>query len=88
VALGARAPAVLAKLGVDDPAPRPGERRRHAFECLDATQHAPHLGGALGDALADALVGRGWIRREPGGRAIHLTPRGARGLRATLGVAP
>ena len=52
-------------------------RRRFAFECLDATEHAPHLAGALGDALAEALIGQGWIEREPGGRAIGVTARGA-----------
>ena len=56
-----------------------------AFECLDATQHAPHLAGALGGALAGALLGRGWVERG-GGRTVHLTPAGERGLRA-LGLA-
>jgi hypothetical protein len=57
-----------------------------AFECLDATEHAPHLAGALAGALAETLVGRGWIRREDDSRVVHLTPSGARGLRARPGV--
>ncbi len=63
-----------------------GDRRRFAFECFDATQHAPHLAGALGDAVAASLFERGWI--EPGeGRSVRLTARGARGLKRAFGVA-
>ena len=41
----------LAALGVDASTIEPG-RRRFAFECLDAAEHAGHLAGALGDSLA------------------------------------
>jgi DNA-binding transcriptional ArsR family regulator len=85
VDLGPTADATFAKLGVDVGAVQPG-RQRLAFECLDATEGTPHLAGALGDALADALVGRGWIRREPGSRTIALTGRGRSGLRTVLGL--
>jgi DNA-binding transcriptional ArsR family regulator len=71
-------PEALAALGVG--AVEPG-RRRPAFECLDATEHAPHLAGALGGALAAALVERGWVERGEG-REVHLTYGGERGLRA------
>jgi DNA-binding transcriptional ArsR family regulator len=70
-------PAALARLGVD--AIEPG-RRRMAFECLDATEHAPHLAGALGGALAAALIERGWVERDAG-REVHLTAAGRRCLR-------
>jgi DNA-binding transcriptional ArsR family regulator len=80
VAVGATAP--LRALGVGDVDPG---RRRLAFECLDATEHAPHLAGALGDALATALLARGWIERRDG-REIALTANGADGLRAALGA--
>ncbi len=71
-------PDALAELGVG--AVEPG-RRRFAFECLDATEHAPHLAGALGGAMAEALIERGWVRRGDG-RTVHVTPAGARGLEA------
>lgn len=45
-------------------------RQRLAFECLDATEHAPHLAGALGDAMAAALFERGWITRVGEGREV------------------
>jgi DNA-binding transcriptional ArsR family regulator len=64
----------------------PGERRRVAFECFDATQHAPHLAGALGDELAAELFERGWIERG-GGREVRVTAKGERGLRRTFGLA-
>jgi DNA-binding transcriptional ArsR family regulator len=78
VALGAPAAEAFGSLGVDVDAVQPG-RRRLAFECLDATEQRPHLAGALGAALADALIGRGWVRRGEG-RTVHLTAAGERGL--------
>jgi len=75
----------LAALGVDLERLRPG-RRRLAFQCLDATERAPHLAGALGDRLAAALLERGWVERTPGGRAVRLTASGAAGLRRALGL--
>src|SRR4051794_24474272 len=76
----------LAALGVD-PANVEGERRRFAFECFDARQHAPHLAGALGDAVADALVTKGWTQRAGDAREVRLTPAGRRGLERALGLA-
>jgi DNA-binding transcriptional ArsR family regulator len=76
--------APLRALGVDPPAVG-GDRRRFAFECFDAQQHAPHLAGAMGDALAEALVGRGWIERGEG-RTVQVSATGRRGLRK-LGIA-
>jgi DNA-binding transcriptional ArsR family regulator len=86
VELGPQAETVLERLGVGDPRPQPGDRRRHAFECLDATEHAPHLAGALGDALADALAERGWIEHEPGSRLIRMTTAGRKGLTRALAL--
>ena len=70
---------------VDVAAVAPG-RRRLAFQCLDATERAPHLAGALGDAVAAALLTGGWVERTPGSRTVQLTPAGARGLRRALGL--
>jgi DNA-binding transcriptional ArsR family regulator len=54
-------------------------RRRFAFECLDATEHAAHLAGALGDAVASACFARGWVERTQG-REVRLTASGATAL--------
>jgi DNA-binding transcriptional ArsR family regulator len=86
VRLGPQATTVLPALGVDPDALR-SDRRRFAFECLDALEHAPHLAGALGDAIAAALAGRSWIEREEGSRLVRVTPAGRRGLQRTLGLA-
>jgi DNA-binding transcriptional ArsR family regulator len=85
VELGPAAGETFAALGVDVDALRPG-RQRLAFECLDSTERAPHLAGALGDAVTDALVRRRWINRKPNSRVIALTPSGSRGLHAALGI--
>lgn len=87
VTLGPAASAILPALGVD-PDTSGSPRQRFAFECLDATQRAPHLAGALGDALAAALEERRWIAREPGSRVVSLTPVGRRGLARVLGLRP
>jgi DNA-binding transcriptional ArsR family regulator len=62
----------LAVYGVRDVEPG---RRQLAFECLDATEHAPHLGGALGGALAQALFAHGRIERVGSGREVRAINR-------------
>jgi DNA-binding transcriptional ArsR family regulator len=61
VELGPRADEAFRELGVEVAAVDPG-RRRFAFECLDATERAPHLGGALGAAVAHGAVAAGWVK--------------------------
>src|SRR3954462_1863477 len=78
VELGPAAPEVLAGLGVHAAA-LGHERRRLAFECFDAREHAPHLAGEVGDALAAALAARGWT--EPAGdRDVRVTAAGETAL--------
>ena len=43
-----------------------------AFSCLDWTERRWHLGGALGRAIAGALVDAGCIQRTPGSRVVKL----------------
>ena len=85
VELGPAAGVTFSALGVDIESLAPG-RQRLAFECLDSTERAPHLAGALGDVLAGALIRRRWIGRQPDSRLITVTPSGVRGLRAALGI--
>jgi hypothetical protein len=35
------------------------------------------LGGALGAALLEAFLARGWILRMPRSRAVNITPKGS-----------
>ena len=44
-----------------------------AFACTDWTERRWHLGGALGRAIADALVDAGCIERTDGSRVVTLT---------------
>jgi DNA-binding transcriptional ArsR family regulator len=86
VELGPAGDEVLARLGID-PAAAAADRRRFAFECLDAVEHAPHLAGALGAGIAHALGEQGWVRAGDG-RDVEVTPRGRRALQERLGLEP
>ena len=69
----------LAHLGVDLAALH-GSRRVFARSCVDLTQRRPHLGGALGDALLDVYVARGWVQRQRR-RVVTITPKGHESFR-------
>jgi len=62
----------LNDLGVDVEAAR-GGRRIFAGGCLDWTERRPHLAGALGAAVLDALVRDGVVTRSTHGRQLDLT---------------
>ena len=71
---------LLSGLGVDVAAART-RRRSFARTCLDWSERRPHLAGALGAALANALLDRGWVERRPNDRGLSITSTG----RASLG---
>ena len=48
-------------------------RRPLVRACTDWTERRPHLAGALGAALLDAMLDRGWLQRRPDGRALNIT---------------
>jgi DNA-binding transcriptional ArsR family regulator len=75
----------LAALDIDVDDARKG-RRVFARGCVDLTQRRPHLGGALGDALLDAYIARGWVQRQRRSRAVNITPTGSAGFRRAFGV--
>jgi DNA-binding transcriptional ArsR family regulator len=82
-----RGAGVLSGLGVDlDGAA--ASRRPFVRYCVDWSEQRHHLAGALGAAVHDRLVDLGWVRRQPRGRAVWLTPEGARGLERTFGFSP
>jgi DNA-binding transcriptional ArsR family regulator len=69
----------LAALGVDVEAAR-HSRRAFAHACVDLTQRRPHIGGALGAALLEMYLARGWILRMRRSRAVSITPKGSEGF--------
>lgn len=77
----------LGAFGVDLAALRHG-RRCFCRPCLDWSERRPHLGGALGAALARQMFALGWIRRVRDGRAVAVTPAGRIGLRETFTLEP
>jgi DNA-binding transcriptional ArsR family regulator len=66
------------RFGVDPETLR--TRRPLARACSDWTERRPHLAGALGAALLDAMLEREWLKRRPDGRALNLTARGREAL--------
>jgi DNA-binding transcriptional ArsR family regulator len=75
----------LAELGVDLAAART-RRRVFCRPCLDWTERRPHIGGAVGAAIACRCFELKWIERVRGNRALTVTPAGRRGLTSTFGV--
>jgi DNA-binding transcriptional ArsR family regulator len=63
-------------------------RRRRMFcrPCLDWTERRPHLGGAVGAALAQRCFDLRWVERMRGSRALVITPVGRRGLTDVFGL--
>lgn len=75
----------LERFGIDLTALHAG-RRPLTRSCLDWSEQRPHLAGALGAALCERLIDRGWIRRGPEPRIVRLTPAGERGLAHSFGL--
>ena len=66
----------FAALDVDVGAARKSKRVL-ARACVDLTQRRHHLGGALGAALLDVYVARGWVLRSRRSRVVSITPEGS-----------
>ena len=56
-------------------------KRVFARACVDLTQRRHHLGGALGAALLDVCVARGWVLRTRHSRVVSITARGSAAFR-------
>jgi DNA-binding transcriptional ArsR family regulator len=66
----AGAPA-LERAGVDVRSARQA-RRAFAIGCPDWTERRPHLGGALGAALLDAMLAQGRVQLKAGSRSLDV----------------
>jgi hypothetical protein len=75
----------FASLGIDVDQLR-HQRRAFVRGCLDWTERAPHLAGALGAALLERMLALGWLRRPlNGGRGLVVTAEGTQGLADRFG---
>ncbi len=75
----------LSGFGVDLSKAR-AKRRVFCRPCLDWTERRPHIGGAVGAALASRCFALGWIERLPDSRALAITPAGRQGLMETFAL--
>lgn len=66
----------LAEIGIDVQA-LSGKRRRLAYPCMDWSERSPHIGGALGAALLELMLKRGWANRHLDSRALSVTSKGS-----------
>jgi hypothetical protein len=76
----------LRDLGVDVDGALAGPRAPIRY-CVDWSEQAHHLSGALGAALATRMFELDWVARLPRTRAVRLTDAGRAGLAEHLGVA-
>ena len=72
-------------LGIDTAALRK-LRRRFACPCLDWSERKPHVGGALGAALLQLALKKGWVERDLDSRALAVPPKGQREMLAAFGL--
>lgn len=77
----------LSQLGVQLPAADPAGEVSLRY-CVDWTEQAHHLSGAVGRALTSRLFELGWLLRIPRTRGVRLSDDGERGLREHLALRP
>lgn len=71
----------FAALGINIAAVRAKKTRPICNACMDWTERKPHIGGALGAAIATRFFDNGWIERFDDSRAVAVTPEGRAMLR-------
>jgi hypothetical protein len=64
----------------------PDGRRPAVRGCLDWTERRPHIGGAVGAALATRCLDLGWIAHRRNSRGLDITPAGRKGLLEVFGL--
>jgi DNA-binding transcriptional ArsR family regulator len=75
----------LTGLGVDLDDAR-AKRRFFCRPCIDWTERLPHIGGALGAALASRCFELKWVERVRDSRALTISPAGREGLREYFAI--
>lgn len=80
VSLGINAEKTFQALGVDLP-PASSARRKYIYACLDWTEKRPHLAGAIGAALCQAMMEQKWVVRNDEKRVLRVTDTGQAALK-------
>lgn len=75
ISLGPQAQTVLHDLGIDVDTLR-RSKRVPCRACLDWSERRDHLAGALGAALLQLALERGWAKRERDSRAVNFSASG------------
>lgn len=55
-------------------------KRAFTKACIDGSEKQWHLGGSLGVAFTNQLLGEGWFKHIQGTRALEVTPKGKKEL--------
>jgi DNA-binding transcriptional ArsR family regulator len=61
-------------------------RRSMVRPCLDWSVRRDHMAGAVGSAMLEMMLARGWVARLPKTRAVRLTLRGREGWYRALRI--
>ncbi len=61
-------------------------RRKLATQCLDWSERRPHVGGALGAAIAERTIALGWFSRARSNRSLVVTANGRQSLSRHFGI--
>ncbi|MEP7157130.1 MAG: helix-turn-helix domain-containing protein [Betaproteobacteria bacterium] len=71
------------RTGIDTDAIRL-QRRNFCRACLDWSERRHHLAGALGAALLDHMIAKGWARRELNSRVVSFSSAGESAMRSAF----
>jgi DNA-binding transcriptional ArsR family regulator len=77
--------ASVARFGVDLERVRT-PKRVLCRACMDWSERRHHLAGALGAAILERILERGWARRERASRLIVFRPSGERAFQQAFGI--
>ena len=85
ITLGINAEKTFRAFGVEISGISPGNRKL-AYACLDWTERKPHLAGALGAAVCQAMMEQKWVTRHQEKRVITITDSGRKALKEIINL--
>jgi DNA-binding transcriptional ArsR family regulator len=83
VRLGINSEKTFRALGVDLPSIA-NTRRKYIYACLDWTEKKPHLAGAVGAALYNAMMDQNWVMHNDEKRVLRITDTGKKALKEII----